>query len=585
MTGAELAGKGVNVELGPTVNIVRDPRWGRAFESYGEDPYLSGQIAAADIEGVQGQGPIAMVKHFALYNQETFRNTAADDVIVTDRVAREIYMPQFQAAVQQGGAGAVMCSYSTIDGTDACQDPYLTEILDNQWGFGGFVMSDGGATHSTVAAANAGLEDMESRGDQHFGPALVRAVQSGQVSLATLRTMASRVLTTMFRFGLFDKAPSGSLSNTVTSPAHVAVSRAVADAGTVLLKNSGAILPLAGGATSIAVIGDDAGPDAVTAGGGSTHVVATHVVTPFQGIAAAAPRGTKVTYSKGNPPNQGKPNSGLQGQAVAKARAASVAIVFAGLPEQEGVDLPSIDLSPAENQLISAVAHANPNTVVVLNTGSAVTMPWLSSVKAVVEAWYPGQEDGDAIADVLFGKVDPSGKLPVTFPSTLAEVPASTPAQWPGLNHQVQYSEGLLVGYRWYDAKGIAPLFAFGFGLSYTTFSFSNLNVTPSSLSTGDTATATVDVTNTGKVAGADTVQAYVGDPASTGEPPEQLKGFSKVSLAPGQTATVTITLGPQSFSTWDSTHQAWVETPGSYDVMVGDSSTNLPQTATISIG
>ncbi len=203
----------------------------------------------------------------------------------------------------------------------------------------------------------------------------------------------------------------------------------------------------------------------------------------------------------------------------------------------------------------------------------------------MVEAWYPGQEDGDAIADVLFGKVDPSGKLPVTFPATLADVPASTPAQWPGLNHQVQYSEGLLVGYRWYDAKAITPLFPFGFGLSYTTFSFANLNVTPSSLSSGDTATATVDVTNTGTVAGADTVQAYVGDPASTGEPPEQLKGFSKVSLAPGQTATVTITLGPQSFSTWDSTHQAWVETPGSYNVMVGDSSTNLPQTATISIG
>ncbi len=312
VTGAELAGKGVNVELGPTVNIVRDPRWGRAFESYGEDPYLSGQIAAADVEGVQGQGPVAMVKHFALYNQETYRNTAADNVIVTDRVAREIYMPQFQAAVQQGGAGAVMCSYSTIDGTDACQDPYLTQILDNQWQFGGFVMSDGGGTHSTVAAANAGLEDMESRGGQHFGAALVRAVQNGQVSMATLRTMASRVLTTMFRFGLFDKAPTGSLSNVVTSTAHAAVSRAVAAAGTVLLKNSGAILPLARGATSIAVIGDDAGPDAVTAGGGSTHVVAPHVVTPFQGIAAAAPRGTKVTYSKGNPPNQGKPNSGLQ---------------------------------------------------------------------------------------------------------------------------------------------------------------------------------------------------------------------------------------------------------------------------------
>ncbi len=585
VTGAELAGKGVNVELGPTVNIVRDPRWGRAFESYGEDPYLSGQMAVADIQGVQSQGPIAMVKHFALYNQETYRNTAADDVIVSDRVAHEIYMPQFQAAVQQGGAGAVMCSYSTINGVDACQDPYLTQILDGQWAFGGFVMSDGGATHSTVAAANAGLDDMESRGGQHFGAPLVRAVDNGQVALSTLQEMATRVLTTMFAFGLFNGVPTGSVTNVVTSPAHVAVARAVADEGTVLLKNADGILPLSSTVTKIAVIGDDAGPDAVTAGGGSTHVVAPHIVTPYQGIVAAAGRTTVVSYSRGNLATEPNGNAGLQAQAVAAARRASVAVVFVGLPEQEGTDLTSIDLPPGENNLITAVAGANPDTVVVLNTGSAVTMPWLSSVKAVVEAWYPGQEDGDSIADILFGTVDPSGKLPVTFPVSLADVPASTPAQWPGVDHEVQYSEGLLVGYRWYDAKAIAPLFPFGFGLSYTSFSFSDLEVTPSSLSPQDSATATVDITNTGAVAGADTVQAYVADPASTGEPPEQLKGFDKVTLAPGQTTQVSITLGPLSFSTWDTTTQAWVETPGQYSVMVGDSSSNLPLASTISIG
>lgn len=585
VTGNELAGKGANVELGPTVNIVRDPRWGRAFESYGEDPYLSGQIAVADIEGVQSQGPIAMVKHFALYNQETNRNTAADNVIVSDRVAHEIYMPQFEAAIQQGGAGAVMCSYSTINGVDACQDPYLTQILDGQWAFPGFVMSDGGATHSTVAAANAGLEDMESPGGQHFGAPLVRAVQNGQVALSTLREMATRVLTTMFTFGLFNRPNTGSFSAVVTTPAHVAVARAVADEGTVLLQNTDGVLPISSHAASIAVIGDDGGAGAITAGGGSTHVVAAHIVTPYQGITAAAGGHTKVTYSRGYAPTQPNGNSGLQAQAVAKARAASVAVVFAGVLEKEGVDLTSIDLSPAENQLIAAVARANPNTVVVLNTGSAVTMPWLSSVKGVVEAWYPGQEDGNAIADILFGKVDPSGKLPVTFPARLADVPASTPAQWPGVDKKVEYSEGLLVGYRWYEAKGITPLFPFGFGLSYTTFSFSNLSVTPSSLSSGDTATVSVDVTNTGPVTGAETVQAYVGDPSSTGEPPEQLKGFDKVTLTPGQTTPVSISLGPQSFSVWDSTQQAWVETPGQYTVMVGDSSANLPLTATITIG
>ena len=223
------------------------------------------------------------------------------------------------------------------------------------------------------------------------------------------------------------------------------------------------------------------------------------------------------------------------------------------------------------------MSRANPDTVVVLNTGSAVTMPWLDSVKAVVEAWYPGQEDGNSIADILFGKVDPSGKLPVTFPVGLADVPASTPAQWPGVGGTVQYSEGLLVGYRWYDAKGIAPLFPFGFGLSYTTFSFSDLSVTPATLASGGTATVTADLTNTGAVSGADTVQAYVGDPASAGEPPEQLKGFDKVTLAPGQTAKVSIPLGPQSFSVWDTTDQAWEEEPGQYRIMVGDSSANLP--------
>jgi beta-glucosidase len=585
VTGSELAGKGVNVELGPTVNIVRDPRWGRAFESYGEDPYLAGQIAAADIEGVQGQGPIAMVKHFALYNQETFRNTAVDNVIVSDRVAHEIYLPQFEAAIHQGGAGAVMCSYATINGVDACQDPYLTAVLDGQWAFGGFVMSDGGATHSTVAAANAGLDDMESRGGQHFGAPLVRAVRSGQVALGTLREMATRVLTTMFAFGLFDRAPSGSLSSVVATPPHTAVARAVADEGTVLLKNAGAVLPIGGGASKIAVIGDDAGSGAITAGGGSTHVVAPHVVTPYQGIAAAARKGLVVTYSRGYSPIQPNGNAGLQAQAVAAARAASIAVVFVGLQENEGADLSSIDLSPAENELISAVSRANPNTVVVLNTGSAVTMPWLGSVKAVLEAWYPGQQDGNAIADLLFGKVDPSGRLPVTFPVSLTDVPASTPAQWPGVNRKVQYSEGLLVGYRWYDAKAVAPLFPFGFGLSYTTFSLSNLSVTPSSLSPQGSATVTVDVTNTGQVAGAETVQAYVAGPASSGEPPDQLKGFDKPWLAPGQTTTVTVALGPESFSTWDSANQVWVETPGQYNVLVGDSSTNLPLAATISVG
>ena len=241
------------------------------IESYGEDPYLSGQIAAADVEGVQSQGPIAMVKHFALYNQETYRNTPADDVIVGDRAVHEIYLPAFQASIQQGGAGAVMCSYSTINGVGACQDPYLANILFGQWNFGGYVQSDGGATHSTVAAANAGLEDMEGPTGVFFGIPLEIAVNEGAVSLSTLQEMATRVLTTMFRFGLFNRARTGNKAAVVTSPAHATVARTVADDGTVLLKNAGGMLPLSRSVPSIAVIGDDGGKDAVTSGGGSAR--------------------------------------------------------------------------------------------------------------------------------------------------------------------------------------------------------------------------------------------------------------------------------------------------------------------------
>ena len=583
VVGRELTGKGIDVGSGPTVDIVRDPRWGRAFETYGEDPYLSGQIAASEVEGVQSQRAIAMVKHFALYNQETYRTNPAWTDVVSDRAAHEIYLPPYRAAIQQGGAGAVMCSYIAINGVGACQDPYLTNILYGQWHFGGYVQSDDGATRSTVAGANAGLEDMESKGSLFVLP-LVNAVKEGEVPIKTFRTMATRVLTTMFKFGLFNRKLTGTPRTVVTSTAHAAVARAVADQGTVLLKNAGGVLPLSTGDTSIAVIGDDAGADAITSGGGSAHVIPPSVVTPLRGIAAAAPSGTTVTYSQGNTPDEPNGDATLVADAVAAARSASVAVVFAGLYEREGKDLHTINLSPAVDQLIEAVSHANPKTVVVLNTGSAVTMPWLSSVKGVIEAWYPGQQDGNSIADILYGKVDPSGKLPVTFPVSLSDVPAATPAQWPGVDGKIHFSEGLLVGYRWYDAKRIAPLFPFGFGLTYTSFSFSHLSVSPASVSPGGTTTASVDVTNTGSVAGTDTVQAYVGDPASAGEPPEQLKGFDKITLAAGHTAQISIPLGPQSFSVWSSTDQAWVEEPGQYRVMVGDSSAHLPLKATVSI-
>ncbi|HEX4221052.1 MAG TPA: glycoside hydrolase family 3 C-terminal domain-containing protein, partial [Pseudonocardiaceae bacterium] len=569
--GAEDAGKGVNIDLGPTVNIVRDPRWGRAFESMSEDPYLAGQLGAAEIEGVQSQGVLAQVKHLGVYNQETNRNTPSDNAIIDPRTLQEIYLPQFQAAVQQGAASSVMCSYATVNGTYACENPtLLNNALDGQFGFPGFVTSDWGATHSTVASANSGL-DQQMPDDAYFGAALQTAVNNGQVSTATLNNMVSRILTEMFAFGLFDRPVSGSTGATVTNAAHVATAASVEEEGSVLLKNSNNALPLnTSSVKSIAVLGDDASTDAETDGGGSAGVNSSGTVTPLQAITSRAGSGVSVQYSEGASAS-GTTSAQVQA-AVNLAKSSSVAVIFANHSESEGSDLSSIGLPGNYDTLISDVAAANPNTIVVLNTGSAVTMPWISSVAGVFESWYPGQQDGTAMAALLFGDVNPSGKLPVSFTKSLSDVPASTTAQWPGQNGQVQYSEGVDVGYRWYQAKNIAPLFQFGFGLSYTSFGFSNLHV--SALGANGTATVTATVTNTGSKAGADVAQLYVGDPATTGEPPEQLKGFQRVNLQPGASATVSFPVSLHDLAYWNTSANGWTTPTGTYQIMVGDSST-----------
>jgi beta-glucosidase len=571
--GAEQAAKGATVDLGPTINIVRDPRWGRAFESIGEDPYLAGQLGAADIRGVQSAGTMAQVKHYAVYNQETNRNTASDNAVVSTQAEQEIYLPAFQAAAQQGAASSVMCSYSWINGTAACENPYLLNtVLRQQFGYAGFVTSDWGATHSTAASANAGLAMDMPGNDGFYGAALQSAVTSGQVSQSVINAAVSEILTQMFAFGLFDKAPSGSPSAAATNATDQSDATQLAEEGTVLLKNSGNVLPLTTSDKSVAVIGADASTSPMTVGGGSAGVNSSGTVTPLQGIQAAAPSGTTVTYNNGSSASS----------AAAAAAAASVAVVFANLGESEGSDLTSIDLGTTQDNLITSVAAANPNTIVVLNTGSAVTMPWLSSVKGVLEAWYPGQGDGTAIANVLFGSYDPSGHLTVSFPTSLSQVPASTTAQWPGTGGTVQYSEGVDVGYRWYDSKSLTPLFPFGYGLSYTTFSFSNLHV--GSLTAGGAATVTATVTNTGTRSGADVAQLYVTDPSASGQPPLQLEGFQRVSLAAGASATVTFTLTQQSLQYWNSGANAWSTPAGNYTVSVGDSSASLPLTGTLAV-
>ncbi|MEV5750717.1 glycoside hydrolase family 3 C-terminal domain-containing protein [Actinoallomurus sp. NPDC052308] len=574
VAGSEFAGKGADVALGPTLNIDRDPRWGRGFESFSEDPYLTGQMAVAQIKGVQSQGVMAQAKHAAVYNQETYRNGMSDNAIVDTRTLQEIYLPGFQAAVGQGAAASVMCAYSVINGKFACENPYiLNTALYQQAGFTGFVTSDWGALHSAAPAANAGMTQ-EMPGAAFFGDQLRQAVASGQVTQATLDTMVSRVLTQMFAFGLFDKTKTGSTGAVVTTDAHKATARQIAEEGTVLLKNNG-VLPLSTSTTKkIAVIGADGGAGVASVGGGSATVTSSGTVSPLTGIQNRAGSGATVQFEAAD---------GTDGvnRAVTLAKSVDVPIVFATYPQNEGTDNTSIDLPGQQNQLISSVAAANPKTIVVLHTGSAVTMPWLNQVSGVLEGWYSGQEVGNALAAILFGDVSPSGKLPVTFPASLNDVPAHTTAQWPGNGSQVQYSEGLDVGYRWYDAKNITPLFPFGYGLSYTTFSFSNLQV--GALGSGGS-TVTATVTNTGSRAGAEVVQLYVGAPASIGEPPHQLKGFQRVDLQPGQSQTVRFTVTARDLAHWDDTAGGWTTTPGAYQILVGDSSRNLPLTGSLTV-
>jgi beta-glucosidase len=695
VVGSEERGKGAMVDLGPTINIDRDPRWGRSFETYTEDPYLNSALATADIDGVQSTGEMAQVKHFAVYNQETSRNTPADDAIVSDRAMQEIYLPGFYAATTQAHASSVMCSYSYIDGQAACQNQYLlNDTLDQSWGYQGFVTSDYGATHSTVASADAG-NDQEMPAASFYGPALETAVQDGQVSMSTLNGMVSRILTEMFKFNEFNDPPTGSTSDTVTDAADQAVSTKVAEQGTVLLKNSGDTLPLsADNGGNIAVIGPAASAQTTDTGGGSAYVTSTFNVTPLQGIQAAAGTGTSVNYSQGLPTdtslsaipssdltpayaatgyggtytgtltapetgtyvlafqnpgsytdtdlyldgteilaNPGTPPvstysvgvnlvagqtytlqlsgggpsanltwatpselaPGIQ-QAVAAAKSAKTAVVVVSDDtESEAADRASLNLPSAQNELISAVAAANPHTVVVVDAGAPVVMPWLNQVSSVVDAWYPGESNGTALAAVLFGQVDPSGHLPVTFPTDLSQVPASTASEFPGTDGQVQYSEGIDVGYRYYDATNETPLFPFGYGLSYTNFRYSDLSVSseqvrnatsnpgePSCKCNGENSrevTVSATVTNTGSVAGSDAAQLYLGDPAVSGEPPRQLKGFQKVTLQPGQSTRVRFTLTGQDLSYWDDTANGWVLPDGQYKVYVGDSSAlaNLP--------
>jgi len=574
--GEEQWGKGTNVALGPSIDVVRVPEWGRSFESYGEDPYFNGQMAAAEIKGIQSQGPIADANMYLTMNQESDRFRA--DSVVDERTLQEIYLPPFEASVKDGHVGTFMCAYVKTNGVYSCENAHiLRDLLKTQLKFDGWVMSDWGATHSTADCANNGL-DQQMPDDTFYGAALKKAVVDGKVSIATIEEHVRRILVPMFRQGLFDKAQPGKWTSNVRSPQHDRFSRSVAEQGTILLKNDRGLLPLEANAT-IAVIGAAGDKAPKIEGGGSSEVIAPYTVSPLEGIRKRAGAGAQVTYADGSD----------VAQAAKTAGAAQFAIVFANTDETEGDDRPDLVLPSKQDRLIAAVAVANKQTIVVLDTGGPVLMPWADQVTGIIQAWYPGQEDGNAIAAILYGDVNPSAKLPLSFPRTAAAIPTATKQQWPGVEGHSQYSEGLNVGYRWYDATSTQPLFPFGFGLSYTTFQISHLSAGPAKLelisgAAGGKVTVKVDVTNTGKRRGAEVVEVYVGHPPANGEPPHQLRAFGKVQLEPGQTKPVTLELDERSFSTFDVLQGRWIVQAGSYEILAGDSSRDLPLHATITV-
>ncbi len=598
IVGNEARDKGNDAVFGPTVNIMRTPLGGRTYEAFGEDPFLVTRLAVAWIDGLQGQGVMADVKHFAANNQEGEDPTGklsspggpigvgvlgtryVDDVIIDDRTLHEIYLPQFQAAVDQAHTATVMCSYNMINGVYNCENPLLLQsILRGQWGFNGYVLADYGAAHNTIASLNGGL-DFEPWPPAAYQPLEIdAALLSGQASTQTLDDHVRNILATWFRFGVFDRAGYVNDDAQINKPAHALSAVGIEEQAATLLRDNG-VLPLnARRVHRIAVIGADA--NQYVTGGGSGNVVPFQFTSLLAAIRRQAGSHVAVTYDDG----------ANVAAAVADARAANVAIVDAGDYYTEGADRQCLTLEcPDDNGdqdgLISSVAAAaGHKTVVVLESGGPDLTPWRNQVGALLEAWYPGGPGSIGVARVLFGAADPGGRLPVTFPASPDQIPtAGSVARYPGIGNLTSYSEGVLVGYRWYDAQHETPAFPFGFGLSYTSFSFSRLSV----VRRGAASYAVkLRVTNTGRRTGWAVPELYVSIPAPAGlaQPPDQLKGFAKVLLAPRHSATVTIPLDARSFSYWNSGAQRWEIAPGCDTIRVGSSSRALPLRRTVSFG
>jgi len=601
LIGRELRAQGFNMSLGGGVNLTREPRNGRTFEYMGEDPILAGKMVASVIRGIQSEHAIGDIKHYALNDQESGRN--AVNITIDERAARESDLLAFEIGIKESDPGAVMCSYNRLDGIYACENKFLlTDVLKKDWNYKGFVISDWGAAHSTVKSSHAGL-DQEQPGWIFYGDDLKKAVQNGSVSQAELDDHVHRILRAMFATGVVDDPGEKSV---VDIQRGFDVSQKIEESAIVLLKNEGQQLPLdASKLHSIAIIGPHADVGMISGGGsaqvdppggnaimppgkGQTHWLEPiwFPTSPLKSVRERAP-GATVTFA-----------SGADVAAAAElAKKSDVVLVFAYQWESEGMDLPSLSLPENQDELIAKVASANPHTVVVVESGGPVTMPWAGQVSAILEAWYAGSKGSDAVANVLFGSVNPSGKLPVTFPNSIEDLPhpkvvEPPPASIPGPSNEpwiqiaaglapfpVTYNEGVKVGYKWYDAENKPVLFPFGHGLSYTTYSYSNLRVT-----TGKTPRVTFTLTNSGSRAGAEVAEVYASLPTSAGEPPKRLVGWSKVQLNPGESKEVTVDVDPWYLSIWDVKSHGWKLIPGDYNILVGGSSQTLPLKQSVSL-
>ena len=603
--GEEARFREKDVLLGPGVNIYRTPLNGRNFEYMGEDPYLASKMVVPYVQEVQKNGVAVCVKHYALNNQEVNRHTY--DAVVDDRALYEIYLPAFKAAVQEGGAWSIMGAYNFYKGQHACHNQYLlNDILKGEWSFDGVVISDWGGTHDTDESITNGLDlefgtwtDGLTMGatngyDAYYlAEQYLQRLREGKASEEVLNDKVRRVLRLIFRTAMNTDKPFGSLC----SPEHYDAARAIAGEGIVLLKNDNDVLPVdLGSVKKIAVIGENA-VKMMTVGGGSSSLKVQHECTPIEGLLAAVGDKAEVVYERGyvgdvtgtyngvvtgQDLSESRSEAQLIADAVRVAESADVVLFFGGLNKAanqdcEDSDRFGLELPYAQDKVIEAISKVNDNLAVIIISGNAVAMPWVNDVNAIVEAWYSGSQAGHAIADVIFGKVNPSGKLPFTFPVKLNDNGAHALNAYDREDLSVEYKEGLYVGYRWADKFDVEPLFAFGHGLSYTEFSYGEAKCAKTSVRAGSDVKVSIDVTNSGKVAGKEVVQLYIGDEESyLDRPVKELKGFKKINLEPGETKTVEFVIEPDMLKFFDDAKHEWVLEKGKFTAFVGASSKDI---------